>query len=158
MSVSLQSCKTPSPAALEASLAARNEYRCSRYCVDTPWTCLSRLVQVLSTCDASSWDVLTPIMRRACLHCVADMQRGHVRMQADAPSSSSLDNGGATCNGSAAVAQDEAHASHRRALVFSPHPDDDVISMGGTLARLCQQGAGGRACFSLSRCCYVRYC
>ena len=61
-------------------------------------------------------------------------------MQADAPSSSSLDNGGATCNGSAAVAQDEAHASHRRALVFSPHPDDDVISMGGTLARLCQQG------------------
>ena len=28
----------------------------------------------------------------------------------------------------------------RRMLVFSPHPDDDVISMGGTLARLCQQG------------------
>ncbi|MCX6271555.1 MAG: glucosamine-6-phosphate deaminase [Bacteroidetes bacterium] len=25
-------------------------------------------------------------------------------------------------------------------LVFSPHPDDDVISMGGTLARLVQQG------------------
>ena len=25
-------------------------------------------------------------------------------------------------------------------LVFSPHPDDDVISMGGTLARLCQLG------------------
>lgn len=25
-------------------------------------------------------------------------------------------------------------------LVFSPHPDDDVISMGATLQRLCQQG------------------
>ena len=25
-------------------------------------------------------------------------------------------------------------------VVFSPHPDDDVISMGGTLIRLCQQG------------------
>jgi len=28
----------------------------------------------------------------------------------------------------------------KRVLVFSPHPDDDVISMGATLARLCQQG------------------
>lgn len=28
----------------------------------------------------------------------------------------------------------------QRVLVFSPHPDDDVISMGGTLARLCQHG------------------
>ncbi|HBZ65330.1 MAG TPA: glucosamine-6-phosphate deaminase [Bacteroidales bacterium] len=28
----------------------------------------------------------------------------------------------------------------KRVLVFSPHPDDDVISMGGTLARLVQQG------------------
>lgn len=28
----------------------------------------------------------------------------------------------------------------KRILVFSPHPDDDVISMGGTLIRLCQQG------------------
>ncbi len=28
----------------------------------------------------------------------------------------------------------------RRVLVFSPHPDDDVISMGGTLIRLVQQG------------------
>jgi glucosamine-6-phosphate deaminase len=25
-------------------------------------------------------------------------------------------------------------------LVFSPHPDDDVISMGGTFIRLCDQG------------------
>jgi len=28
----------------------------------------------------------------------------------------------------------------RRALVFSPHPDDDVICMGGTLSRLTEQG------------------
>jgi len=28
----------------------------------------------------------------------------------------------------------------KRILVLSPHPDDDVISMGGTLIRLCEQG------------------
>ena len=28
----------------------------------------------------------------------------------------------------------------KRVLLFSPHPDDDVISMGGTLIRLCEQG------------------
>ena len=28
----------------------------------------------------------------------------------------------------------------RRVLVFSPHPDDDVISMGGILAKLAQNG------------------
>ncbi|MBX3442807.1 MAG: glucosamine-6-phosphate deaminase [Planctomyces sp.] len=28
----------------------------------------------------------------------------------------------------------------QRVLVFSPHPDDDVISMGGTLITLCDQG------------------
>jgi glucosamine-6-phosphate deaminase len=28
----------------------------------------------------------------------------------------------------------------KRVLIFSPHPDDDVISMGGTLIRLCDQG------------------
>jgi glucosamine-6-phosphate deaminase len=28
----------------------------------------------------------------------------------------------------------------KRVLVFSPHPDDDVISMGGTLIRLAEQG------------------
>ncbi len=28
----------------------------------------------------------------------------------------------------------------KRVIVFSPHPDDDVISMGGTLARLSEQG------------------
>lgn len=28
----------------------------------------------------------------------------------------------------------------KRVVVLSPHPDDDVISMGGTLIRLCEQG------------------
>lgn len=28
----------------------------------------------------------------------------------------------------------------KRIIVFSPHPDDDVISMGGTFIRLCDQG------------------
>ncbi|MDR0420938.1 MAG: glucosamine-6-phosphate deaminase [Prevotellaceae bacterium] len=28
----------------------------------------------------------------------------------------------------------------KRVVIFSPHPDDDVISMGGTLARLSEQG------------------
>ena len=28
----------------------------------------------------------------------------------------------------------------KRCLIFSPHPDDDVISMGGTMIRLCDQG------------------
>lgn len=28
----------------------------------------------------------------------------------------------------------------KRCICFSPHPDDDVISMGGTLIRLCDQG------------------
>ncbi|MBX3402624.1 MAG: glucosamine-6-phosphate deaminase [Phycisphaeraceae bacterium] len=35
----------------------------------------------------------------------------------------------------------DAHATFpKRVVVFSPHPDDDVISMGGTLIRLCDQG------------------
>jgi glucosamine-6-phosphate deaminase len=37
-----------------------------------------------------------------------------------------------------------AHANEdifpKRVVVFSPHPDDDVISMGGTFIRLCEQG------------------
>lgn len=32
------------------------------------------------------------------------------------------------------------HIFPKRVLVFSPHPDDDVISMGGTLIRLVDQG------------------
>lgn len=44
-------------------------------------------------------------------------------------------------NGAASVDwQGSARAAAKRILVMSPHPDDDVISMGGTLARLCQQG------------------
>ncbi|WP_394749985.1 glucosamine-6-phosphate deaminase [Spongiimicrobium salis] len=32
------------------------------------------------------------------------------------------------------------HPFQKRSLIFSPHPDDDVISMGGTLLRLVDQG------------------
>jgi glucosamine-6-phosphate deaminase len=32
------------------------------------------------------------------------------------------------------------HTSPKTILVFSPHPDDDVISMGGTIIRLVEQG------------------
>ena len=32
------------------------------------------------------------------------------------------------------------HIFPKRVLIFSPHPDDDVISMGGTLIRLVDQG------------------
>lgn len=35
---------------------------------------------------------------------------------------------------------DSAEPFPKRVVVFSPHPDDDVISMGGTLIRLCDQG------------------
>ena len=35
---------------------------------------------------------------------------------------------------------DASLACHKRVVVFSPHPDDDVISMGGTINRLCEQG------------------
>ncbi len=37
-------------------------------------------------------------------------------------------------------ATDAKESYPKRVLVFSPHPDDDVISMGGTLLRLCDQG------------------
>src|SRR5690606_30477625 len=30
--------------------------------------------------------------------------------------------------------------AHERVIVFSPHPDDDVISMGGTLRKLHENG------------------
>jgi glucosamine-6-phosphate deaminase len=33
-----------------------------------------------------------------------------------------------------------SEAFPKRVVIFSPHPDDDVISMGGTLIRLCGQG------------------
>lgn len=35
---------------------------------------------------------------------------------------------------------ERANPQKKRCLIFSPHPDDDVISMGGTLARLIDQG------------------
>ncbi len=35
---------------------------------------------------------------------------------------------------------ERAEPASKRVIVFSPHPDDDVISMGGTLDRLVEQG------------------
>ncbi|RKS55362.1 glucosamine-6-phosphate deaminase [Gillisia mitskevichiae] len=35
---------------------------------------------------------------------------------------------------------ERAAPAHKRSLIFSPHPDDDVISMGGTFIRLVDQG------------------
>ena len=32
------------------------------------------------------------------------------------------------------------HPHKKRVIIFSPHPDDDVISMGGTFDRLVSQG------------------
>jgi glucosamine-6-phosphate deaminase len=40
----------------------------------------------------------------------------------------------------ATIRPDPAGTDPRTILVFSPHPDDDVISMGGTLIRLVEQG------------------
>jgi glucosamine-6-phosphate deaminase len=40
-----------------------------------------------------------------------------------------------------ALAQSKgAEVFPKKVVVFSPHPDDDVISMGGTFIRLCEQG------------------
>src|SRR5690606_26262886 len=35
---------------------------------------------------------------------------------------------------------ERAVPAKKRVLIFSPHPDDDIISMGGTFIRLQQQG------------------
>jgi glucosamine-6-phosphate deaminase len=35
---------------------------------------------------------------------------------------------------------ERAKPAHKRVILFSPHPDDDVISMGGTFLRLVEQG------------------
>ena len=35
---------------------------------------------------------------------------------------------------------ERAEPAHKRCLIFSPHPDDDIISMGGTFQRLRDQG------------------
>ena len=39
---------------------------------------------------------------------------------------------------------------HKRVLIFSPHPDDDVISMGGTLLRLVDQGHDVHVAYQVS--------
>jgi glucosamine-6-phosphate deaminase len=38
----------------------------------------------------------------------------------------------------------------KRVIVFSPHPDDDVISMGGTFLRLVEQGHDVHVCYQTS--------
>jgi glucosamine-6-phosphate deaminase len=40
----------------------------------------------------------------------------------------------------------------KRALIFSPHPDDDVISMGGTFIRLVQQGHDVHVAYQTTGC------
>jgi len=35
---------------------------------------------------------------------------------------------------------ERAHPAKKRVIIFSPHPDDDIISMGGTFQRLVDQG------------------
>lgn len=42
--------------------------------------------------------------------------------------------------GSPIFAHHNADVFPKRVVIFSPHPDDDVISMGGTFIRLCEQG------------------
>lgn len=42
--------------------------------------------------------------------------------------------------GAPAFQHANAEVFPKRVVLFSPHPDDDVISMGGTLIRLCEQG------------------
>jgi glucosamine-6-phosphate deaminase len=45
---------------------------------------------------------------------------------------------------------ERANPYPKRVLVFSPHPDDDVISMGGTLIRLVEQGHEVHAAYQTS--------
>ena len=40
----------------------------------------------------------------------------------------------------------------KKVLIFSPHPDDDVISMGGTFARLIKQGHNVHVAYETSGC------
>ncbi|MBO5728969.1 MAG: PIG-L family deacetylase, partial [Paludibacteraceae bacterium] len=45
---------------------------------------------------------------------------------------------------------ERANPFPKRVIVFSPHPDDDVISMGGTLKRLVDQGHEVHVCYETS--------
>lgn len=47
---------------------------------------------------------------------------------------------------------ERANPYPKRVLIFSPHPDDDVISMGGTLMRLVEQGHEVYAAYQTSGC------
>lgn len=44
------------------------------------------------------------------------------------------------------------HDGPKKIVVFSPHPDDDVISMGGTMARLVEQGHQVHPVYMVSGC------
>lgn len=45
---------------------------------------------------------------------------------------------------------ERAAPGKKRAIIFSPHPDDDVISMGGTFIRLADQGHGVHVAYQTS--------
>lgn len=45
---------------------------------------------------------------------------------------------------------ERAMPAKKRALIFSPHPDDDVISMGGTFMRLVEQGHDVHVAYQVS--------
>ncbi|MBK9254909.1 MAG: glucosamine-6-phosphate deaminase [Saprospiraceae bacterium] len=45
---------------------------------------------------------------------------------------------------------ERANPAKKRVLIFSPHPDDDVISMGGTLLRLVEQGHDVHVAYQVS--------
>lgn len=45
---------------------------------------------------------------------------------------------------------ERAYPFPKRVLIFSPHPDDDVISMGGTIKRLVDQGHEVHVCYQTS--------
>jgi glucosamine-6-phosphate deaminase len=56
------------------------------------------------------------------------------------PAEEGADGRGASYHAPGTFAHANAEIYPKRVLVFSPHPDDDVISMGGTFIRLCEQG------------------
>lgn len=45
---------------------------------------------------------------------------------------------------------ERAYPEKKRVIIFSPHPDDDVISMGGTLLRLIEQGHDVHVAYQVS--------